>query len=90
VCSQALSNAYPQIAGTMPKPADLCPGFIAEPGRCWRMVYSKQLQATHCNEPVAWRGRYRSPKGDKWWTVWACGRHTDGLVGIRKLRMGAL
>jgi hypothetical protein len=34
----------------MPEPGDPCPRFIAEPGRCWQMVYSHQLQATHCTE----------------------------------------
>jgi hypothetical protein len=69
-------------------PGDVHPGFMAEPGRCWRLVYSKQLQATHCAQPVAWRGRWVSPKGDKWWTVWACERHTDELEGVRRLKVG--
>jgi hypothetical protein len=28
--------------GVPPRPGDPCPGFMAEPGRCWRLVYSKQ------------------------------------------------
>jgi hypothetical protein len=34
----------------MPKAGEPGPDFIAEAGRCWRMVYSKQLAATHCRE----------------------------------------
>ena len=26
----------------VPESGDPCPGFVAEPGRCWRMVYSRQ------------------------------------------------
>jgi hypothetical protein len=32
----------------MPEPGDLSPGFIAVADRCWRMVYDRNLQATHC------------------------------------------
>jgi hypothetical protein len=35
---------------SMPQPGDPCPGFIAEPGRCFRMVQSRQLQATRYRE----------------------------------------
>jgi hypothetical protein len=68
----------------MPQPGDVHPGFVAEPGRCWRLVYSRQLQATHCSAAPAWTGRWRSPKGDYWWQVWTCERHTDGLTGLRQ------
>ena len=44
----------------MPSPGDVSPGFIAEAGRCWRMVYDRNFQATHCAEPPAWSGRWRS------------------------------
>jgi hypothetical protein len=33
--------------------------FIAVAGRCWRMVYDRNLQATHCGELPAWTGRWR-------------------------------
>jgi hypothetical protein len=52
-----------------PCPGDPCPGFTAEPGRCWRMVYSKQLQATHCAGAPSWTGRWFSPRGDRWFRV---------------------
>jgi hypothetical protein len=68
----------------MPQPGDPCPGFIAEAGRCWQNVYSSQLQATHCPEPPAWTGRWRSPKGDRWFMVWACPDHLEGLTGLRE------
>ena len=68
----------------MPQPGDPCPGFIAEPGRCWQMIYSEQLQATHCRETPKWTGRWRSPKGDQWWLVWACQDHRNGLTGLRQ------
>ncbi len=58
--------------------------FICQPGECWQMVYSRQMQATHCTETVRWTGRWRSPKGDRWWRVWACDDHFDGLTGLRR------
>ena len=67
----------------MPEPGEPCPGFIAEPSRCWRMVYSKQLQATHCRGAPSWTGRWFSPRGDRWFRVRAC---TDDLEGLTCLR----
>jgi hypothetical protein len=29
----------------MPQPGDVCPGFMADAGRCWRVVYDRNLQA---------------------------------------------
>jgi hypothetical protein len=66
----------------MPKPGDPCPGFIAEPGRSWQMIYSHQLRATHCIEPPSWSGRWFTPSGDRWFRVWACDDHLDGLTGL--------
>ena len=49
------------------------------------MVYSRQLQATHCAEAPTWTGRWFSPRGDRWWGVlWACEEHLDGLTGLRQ------
>ena len=80
----------PVLSGSLPHgprcpaPGEPSPGFIAEPGRCWRMVYSHQLQATHCREAPAWTGRWFSPKGDRWFQVWACPGHLEGLTGLRQ------
>jgi len=68
----------------MPEPGDACPGFIAEAGRGWQNVYSSQLQATHCVETPRWTGRWRSPRGDRWFQVWACPDHLEGLTGLRE------
>ena len=68
----------------MPEPGDPCPGFIAELGRCWQMVYSRQMQATHCQDSPTWTGRWFSPRGDRWFRVWACPDHLDGLTGLRE------
>jgi hypothetical protein len=68
----------------MPEPGDPCPGFIAEPGRCWRMVYSGLMQATHCREAPAWTGRWFSPRGDRWFRVWSCPAHVGSLTGLRQ------
>ena len=69
--------------GGMPQPGDRSPGFMAEPSRCWAMIYDRNLQSTHCRETPSWTGRWFSPKGDRWWRVWACPDHLEGLTGIR-------
>jgi hypothetical protein len=48
------------------------------------MIYDRNLQANHCPEAPSWTGRWFSPKGDRWWRVWACDGHTDGLTGLRE------
>jgi hypothetical protein len=67
-----------------PQPGDPCPGFIAQAGRCWQMVYSRQMQATHCVETPSWTGRWFSPRGDRWFRVWACPDHLCGLTGLQE------
>lgn len=67
-----------------PKPGDVLSPFITQPGRCFRMVYSPQLQATHCEEPVEWRGRYPGYKGG-WVRVESCKAHAGDVVGATRL-----
>lgn len=67
----------------MPEPGDLITAFSPQPGRCFRMIYSRQLQATHCYEPAPWRGRWKDAKG-KLHQVWACEGHAAGLEGARR------
>jgi hypothetical protein len=58
----------------MPQPGDLIIAFSVQPGRCFRMVYSRQLQADHCRRPPVWKGNWRDVKG-RAWTVEACREH---------------
>jgi hypothetical protein len=76
----ALNSGIDQlgIVGTV------APGIFAQPGRCWRMVYVNAAgHASHCEEPVEWRGRYRYVTG--WKPVWSCERHAGDLVGVRQV-----
>jgi hypothetical protein len=60
----AAGRRVEQIAmSEMPRPGDISPGFFIQQGRCFRMVYSKQLQSTHCYESTVWRGRFTDAKG---------------------------
>ena len=75
----------------MPQPGDRHPGFTAQPGECWALVNSQQLQATRCREEPTYTGRWYSPRNDgRWWRVWSCLDHLDhldhldGLTGIRE------
>ena len=73
-------------SGMSPRPGDPCPGFVAQVDRCWRMVYSNQLQATHCRAEPSWTGRWFSPQGDRWIRVWACPDHLRGANGAPRVR----
>lgn len=69
---------------TVPRPGDRHPGFVVDVGHCWAMVYDGTMQADHCAEPPSWTGRWFSPWGDRWWRVWACPDHLEGLTGLRE------
>jgi hypothetical protein len=47
----------------MPEPGDLIEAFSPQPGRCFRMVQSRQLQATHCRQEPAWKGVWKGAAG---------------------------
>ena len=69
---------------TMPRPGDLSPGFFVQAGRCFRLVYSQQLQSTHCPEAAPCRGRWTDSKGLVH-RVWACEGHAAELEGVRRV-----
>jgi hypothetical protein len=68
----------------MPQPGDRHPGFVVESMKCWAMVYDGTMQADHCAEQPNCTGGWFSPKGDRWWRVWSCADHLDGLTGLRE------
>jgi hypothetical protein len=58
----------------------VAPGIFAQPGRCWRMVYVNVAgHASHCDEPVEWRGRYRYAYATGWKPVWSVREARRGL-----------
>ncbi|HWE67534.1 MAG TPA: hypothetical protein VG298_12920 [Acidimicrobiales bacterium] len=63
-----------------PSPGDAIIAFSCQPGRCYQMVLSDQLQATHCTQSVSWRGRWADTRGS-WHRVEACEQHADGVEG---------
>lgn len=67
----------------MGQPGDPLDAFFVAPGRCFRMVLSPELQASHCSQPVAWRGRWKDAKG-RWYRVEACEMHGGELEGARR------
>lgn len=58
----------------MPEPGDLIEAFSPQPGRCFRMAHSRELQAEHCREVPAWKGVWRDRTENSWY-VKACRRH---------------
>ena len=76
---------YLALMAPMPQPGDrYAQAFTVEPGQCWAMVHDRQGQATYCSEAPSCTGRWFSPRGDRWWRVWACPDHVDGLTGLRE------
>lgn len=69
---------------SMPGPGDLAPGFMAEEGRCWRMLYGTVTvgQGGHCPGEVRWRGRFTNDEGRRW-TVWSCDEHRADLDQVQ-------
>jgi hypothetical protein len=68
----------------MPRAGDpYASAFVAEVNRCWRVVYGYSGQAAHCLQPTSHTGRWYSPRDDgRYWRVWACPDHLEGLVAI--------
>ena len=63
----------------MPELGDLITAFSPQPGRCFRMVYSRQLQASHCRQPPLWKGIWRDRTGKSWY-VQACRKHAPKVT----------
>ncbi len=59
----------------MPEPGDLIAASSPLPGRCFRMIKSVQLRATHCRQEPAWKGVWRDRACHSWY-VEACREHT--------------
>ena len=61
--------AWRTLAPVDPKtePGDLITAISPQAGRCFRMVYSTQLQSTHCYEPPAWKGVWKDRAGRSWY-----------------------
>ena len=70
---------YGDPVDQMPEPGDLITAFSPQPGRCFRMVYSHQLQADHCRQPPAWKGQWQDVKGH-WWYIEACRKHAPQVT----------
>jgi hypothetical protein len=78
-----------RIMDRMPVPGDLHGGFFIAPDRCFRMVYSDQLQATHCYEKPAWKGNWKDRLG-KMHLAWACERTPVRFRGRLRLKDGVV
>ena len=60
-------------------PGDLIEAFSPLPDRCFRMVQSRQLQATHCRGVPAWKGVWKDRSGHSWY-VEACWEHAPKVA----------
>lgn len=58
--------------------------FVAE-GRCFRLVHDPAGRADHCDEPVTWRGRFRTADGRSV-RVWSCDGHAADLAVRMRVR----
>jgi hypothetical protein len=64
------------------RPGDTLTGFFIQEDRCFRMIASPQIQATHCARPARWRGRFTDAVGREH-LVWGCDAHAEVLRGVR-------
>jgi hypothetical protein len=72
---------YLALVDRMPELGDFITAFSPQPGRCFRMVYSRQLQATHCYELPVWKGIWKDRKGRSWY-VELCREHGPWLSHV--------
>jgi hypothetical protein len=63
---------------TLIQPGQVLNGFFVQQGRCFRMIASPQIQATHCDEPASWRGGFTDANG-KIHRVSSCEGHAHAL-----------
>jgi hypothetical protein len=63
----------------MPEPGDLIEAFSPLPDRCFRMIQSRQLQATHCRGEPAWKGVWKDRSGRSWY-VEGCREHAPKVT----------
>jgi hypothetical protein len=76
---------YGRSMSPMPQPGDpYGNAFVCEPMQCCKVIHDRQGQATHCRETPTWTGRWFAPSGKRWWRVWACERHPEGLTGLKQ------
>jgi hypothetical protein len=73
-CDSDPTTVYRRAMDPMAVPGDLITAFSPQPRRCFRMVYSRQLQATQCSGVPAWKVRWRDVVGRTWY-VEACREH---------------
>jgi len=73
------TEVYGRTVDPMPEPGDLIAAFSPQSGRCFRMVQSQQLQATHCGRELEWKGIWTDRKGRGWY-VEACRQHAPKVT----------
>jgi hypothetical protein len=75
----------PSIRGRhAPTRRPLRPGFHRRAGAVLGHGSRPSRASRPLPEPPSWTGRWFSPSGDRWWRVWACPDHLDGLTGLRE------
>ena len=62
-----MTPSYSSRVSATPQFGDLITAFSPQPVRCFRMVYSRQLQAIHCRQEPAWKGIWKDVKGKSWY-----------------------
>jgi len=67
----------------VPQPGDILDTFFIAPDCCFRIVWSGELRASHCEQPAVWKGLLTVK--DRTYMVWACEEHVGDLEEVRRV-----
>ena len=76
-----MTKGTPEAYGReMPRVGDILDSFFIAPDCCFRIVWSVELRASHCDQPAVWKGLFTVK--DRTYAVWACEEHAVDLEGV--------
>jgi hypothetical protein len=67
----------------VPQPGDILDTFFIAPDCCFRIVWSGERRASHCEQPAVWKGLFTVK--DRTYMVWACEEHVEDLEEMRRV-----
>ena len=69
--------------GEVPQPGEILDTFFIARDCCFRIVWSVERRASHCEQTAVWKGLFTVK--DRTYMVWACGEHVGDLEEVRRV-----